>query len=484
MKTMDKIEWFSEKRKVADLKPYPGNPRQSNEKQEQDLEQSLDRFNLAEPLVVNIDGTVIGGNFRLRLLLKKGVEEIDVRVPNRELSKEEADELNLRLNKNQGMWDTDLLKEFGENMIGDVGFSSDEMDDIFGLETIDDFNVENEIEKLEKEGEIRTAAGQLWVMGDHRLIIGDATDRTMWERLLGKERFDFMFTDPPYRLAYKKGVRKVKTKEGFKLRKDQVYDSVGKTNKRGKPDFAFGAKSNRSYQGLEIKGGVPEFDEWLSIAKSFEKSTGANIMVFESWKNVRELWNAVEKYWKVMNMIVWHTPNRMQRWTSSNALYSKYDIAIAGESEGAGTNDDPEEELDEYLQLKGQKLIDSYDLAIYGTSGKRTRTANMEKSAKIKWGRLTDHVTANVGSTAESGQNLIFGTKPVQILVGYLKVLSPKGGAIMEPFGGSGSTIIASEIMKRRCFAIELSPLYAEVIIRRWEKFTGRIAEKIDGGNG
>lgn len=92
---------------------------------------------------------------------------------------------------------------------------------------------------------------------------------------------------------------------------------------------------------------------------------------------------------------------------------------------------------------------------------------------------MSDHITFNAVSEAQSGQNVVFGCKPVQILVPYIKTLSQRGGIVMEPFGGSGSTMIASEIMKRRCRTIELSENYAEVIIRRFEKFTGKKAIKL-----
>ena len=92
---------------------------------------------------------------------------------------------------------------------------------------------------------------------------------------------------------------------------------------------------------------------------------------------------------------------------------------------------------------------------------------------------MNDHITSSVETGSGSGQKIIFGTKPIQILVPYIKILSPRDGIVVEPFAGSGSTIIASEIMKRKCRAIELSTLYGEVIIRRFEKFTGKEATKL-----
>ena len=227
-----------------------------------------------------------------------------------------------------------------------------------------------------------------------------------------------------------------------------------------------------------MKRGVPEFDEWLSIAKDFQNQKSANIMIFENWRNTRELWNAIEKYWKIMNMIIWWLPNRMQGYTRPDEFYKKYDIALLGEKGFSQLNEEPEQEIEDYLRTKGQKLLDSYEVILYGRSGERTK--NIKTAARKKWGKVSDHITWTGDSQSTTGQNLVFGTKPLQILVPYVKILSPRNGIIMEPYGGSGSTIIASEIMKRKCRAIEISPTYGEVIISRFEKFTGKKVEKLD----
>ena len=137
---MNKIIWKNQKRKVSELKSFEGNPRKANEKEIQDLDKSLSRFNLADPLVINTDGEVIGGNFRLSRLKEKGIKEVDVRIPSRILTRKEAEELNLRLNKNQGSWDNEVLANFSEDLLLDAGWNKDELDEIFGLETVDDFD--------------------------------------------------------------------------------------------------------------------------------------------------------------------------------------------------------------------------------------------------------------------------------------------------------------------------------------------------------
>lgn len=465
---MEKINWKTEKRKIEELRPWEKNPRKFNEKQKIRLKESLEKFNLAEPIIINKDGTVIGGHFRLKVLKEMGVEEVDVRVPDRLLSEKEVEELNLRLNKNLGEWDWDLLANFDEELLKNVGFEDEELDEIFGLEVDDEFDVEKELNKILENKERRCKEGDLWQLGEHRLYIGNATDRKSWEKVLGEERFDFLFTDPPYKIAYTQRLGKVKTKEGMKLKRDRVYESIGKTRK------GFGYRSQRSYLGVEKTGRVPEYDEWLSIANEFQNPNGANVMIFENWRNTVALWQAIEKYWKIKNMIIWWLPNRHQGFSRKYSFFNKYDIApLAGEGV---LNEEYEEELEDYLKEKGQKLLDTYEVILYGQKG----DSYWDRKKKSKWAKISDHITWTAETEKSSGQNVVFGTKPIQILVPYIKILSPRNGIVVDCFGGSGSTLIACEIMKRKCRMIEIEPIYGEVIINRWEKFTNLRAKKIN----
>jgi DNA modification methylase len=461
--------------KIEELKPAEYNPRAMTEKEKKDLTESILRFGMVEPIVVNVaenrKNIIISGHQRFYICKELGWKEIPVvyvSIP--EIEKEK--ELNLRLNKNMGHWDWDLLANFDESLLLDIGFEAGEIDEIFGLKETDIFDEQEEFDKAVKEPKgVKT--GEIWKLGDHKLLIGDCTKKENWEKLLGKEKFDFMFTDPPYRLAYcKKRVRKVHTKDGWKIKKEREYNSVGETERAGKPK-GFGAKQNRIYEGVEMKGGVPEYDEWLSIANEFQNSKGANVMIFENWRNTVELWQAIEKYWKIRNMIIWHLPNRMQGFAMRQQFFNKYDIApLAGDGI---INEETEEEAEKYLIDKGQKLLDTYEVILYGKKGDSV----CDKKKGTQYAKISDHITWVASTEKSAGQSVIFGTKPIQILVPYIKILSPRNGIVMEPFGGSGSAIIASEIMKRQCRAIEISPLYAEVIIARFEKFTGKRAEII-----
>jgi len=454
---MEKIIWKNEKRKISELKQFEGNPRQANEKETEDLNKSLDRFNLAEPLVINTTGEVIGGNFRLRLLQQKRIEQADVRVPDRELTREEAKELNLRLNKNQGSWQLDLLANFSEDLLKDIGWNSSELDEIFSLETTDDFDLEKEFQKAVKEPKgLKT--GDLWQLGEHKLLIGDCTKKENWEKLLGDERFDFLFTDPPYLIGANLGNTKIGS-----------HDYKFKIKTKG----GFGYKGLREYRGLKERGGVPSYDSWLSIANEFQNPEGANVMVFECWRNTVRLWQAIERYWKIKNQIIWWLPNRSQGFSAPHKFFSKYDICpLAGEGV---LNEEYEEELDDYLKQKGQKLLDSYEIILYANQGK----SHWDKQKGSRWARINDHITWTAETGKSSGQSLIFGTKPLQVLTPFVKILSPRNGIVVDPFCGSASTLISCQIMKRRCRTIEVEPLYGEIAISRFERFSGQTALKL-----
>lgn len=472
---------------IEELKPTDYNPRGMTEKEKKDLTESILKFGMVEPIVVNgaenRKNVIIGGHQRFYICKELGWKEMPVVYVNiPEIEKEK--ELNLRLNRNLGHWDWDLLAKFDESLLKDIGFSNEELDEVFGLEVDDEFDLEKEFKKAIKNPK-GVKEGDLWQLGEHKLYIGDAVKKESWEKVLGEERFDFLFTDPPYKIGYGIGIKKQKTKEGFKLYQYRTYPSIGITNKDGESfDIEksplkrmvkyFGAKKNRGYLGVDKKGRLPEYDEWLSIANEYQNPKGANVMVFENWKNIREIWSAIEKYWKVRNMIIWWLPNRHLGWGRSWVHFNKYDIApLAGEGI---LNEEYEKELEDYLKEKGQKLLDSYEVILYGQKGK----SEWSRKKGSKWAKVSDHITWTAEETISGRvENIIFGKKPIQILVPYIKILSPRDGIVMDCFGGSGSTLIACEIMKRRCRMIEIEPLYGEIIINRWEKFTKKSAIKL-----
>ena len=152
-------------------------------------------------------------------------------------------------------------------------------------------------------------------------------------------------------------------------------------------------------------------------------------------------------------------------------VFNKYDIAIEG---GNGEeNFEYEKEMVTYLMEKGSKIINSYDIAIYGMDGE----PYFDRRKKTEWMRITDHITHTDDIMKQS---IVFGVKPVAVLLPYIKILSPRGGIVVDCFGGSGSTMIACEVMKRKARLIEKFPIYADLIISRYEHMTKIKPERIN----
>lgn len=125
------MKWHNETRKLEELKPSDYNPRKLSKKDERQLGESLDSFGMADVIVINTNGRIIGGHQRYAILKKQGIQEVDVRVPDQELTDKQERELNLRLNKNLGEFEKDLLKDFDKDLLEKVGFSDNEMESIF-----------------------------------------------------------------------------------------------------------------------------------------------------------------------------------------------------------------------------------------------------------------------------------------------------------------------------------------------------------------
>ncbi len=430
---------------IDTLKPAPYNPRTWSKEAVQQLKKSIAQYGIVDPLLVNSaekrKNIVIGGHFRLATLKELGIKTVPVvylHIPDEEKEKE----LNLRLNRNTGEFDWNLLAEFDESFLANVGFSSEDLDDIFAIEdTPEQFDLEKELKKLQIE-KISIKKGDVYDLDGSRLMCGDSTVEADVLKLMDGEKADMCFTDPPYILDYLKG--KTKQKDGVTL--------------------GFGTKKNRRY--LETETLPDNFsDLWMANVAKVQKPD-FSIIIFEHPKNLRTIWNALERYWRYRNTITWHVPNRVQGFSAKYKFFNKQDIALVGTSGEVVLDLEPES--DALLQTE-------YENAIYATSGK-PHWEGYEKGKKICPTDFIDHIAADEKS---SGQGIIFGTKPLELLIPYIKVLTKRGDLIVEPFGGSGSTLIAASKMHRRCYLMEKSPVYAEVIKNRWEKLTGKRAQKL-----
>lgn len=429
---------------VSKIKAAQYNPRSWNKFQEESLAESITRFGMVDPLILNGASSrkniCIGGHFRLKVAKDLGYTELPVvyvNIPNIEKEKE----LNLRLNKNTGSFDLKLLAEFDKAFLTDVGFSSEEMDEIFAIDpTPEHFDLNKELEKLDIKN-IKVKKGDVYELDGSRLMCGDSTIEEDMLFLMDEDQANMVMTDPPYLLNY----------------------LLGKTKQKDGVTVGFGAKKNRRYLETDV---LPDnfTDLWMANVAKVQKKD-FSIIIFENPKNLRTIWNALEVHWKYRNTITWHVQNRMQGFSAKLKFFNKTDIALVGSKGDVSLNMETEEEL----------FQNEYENALFATSG----SPHWESYGKGKKDCPTDFISHVAADKKSSGQDIIFGTKPVELLIPYIKVLTMRDDLVLEPFGGSGSTLIASLMIGRRCYLMEKSPVYAEVILRRWSMKTGKTPKLI-----
>lgn len=211
------LEWRTEKRKVSELKDHAKNPRKITKEQLEKLKESFQKFNYVEMVVVDSNNRILAGHMRVRVLkaLRRGKEEIEVRVPSRALTEEEADEYLLVSNKSGGDWDWDMLANNWEvDFLLNCGFTEDEMQIKKDVENAEDDGYEEDLPP-----EPKTNPGDLYELGEHRLLCGSATLHDDILKLCDDESIDLVLTDPPYNVAYTGG-----TSEKLTIKNDNMSD--------------------------------------------------------------------------------------------------------------------------------------------------------------------------------------------------------------------------------------------------------------------
>jgi DNA modification methylase len=393
---MAKINWTLQQFNIDDLTDYYKNPRSLSDKEFKQLKTSLDKFGMIDKPIVNADSanTIIGGHQRKHVLEASGVKEIECWIPDRELSDKEVEELNIRLNKNTGSWDFDMLaNEFELDDLLDWGFDKKDLDiDLWAGEAPED--VEPQIDKAEELREKwGVKLGDLWQLGDHRLICGDCTDKAVVERVMGGEKADMVFADPPY---------------GMNLNTD--YTEIAGSQK----SMAKGIKGKKY---APVIGDDVEFDP-------------SNILEIFSSVDEIILWGA-DYYAKSLPIGGWF-------------VWDKCVTKDGVVSEGA------------------EKMIGS----------------NFELCwSKRKHKREIARIFHKGMTSIDSSERVHPTQKPIQLAEWFANKFTGTGNIIVDPFLGSGTTLIACERLGRKCRAVEISPAYVAVAIQRWVDVTGGVPE-------
>lgn len=448
-----------EKRKISNLQYYPGNPRKINDFMLEKLKSSIQSFGIVEPLIINSKNEVIGGNQRLKALKELGMNEIDVVVV--ELPPEKEKALNIALNKIQGEWDYPLLKEILESLNSELeltGFSEQEIEQL--LSEFGTTKEEKEEEKIEK----RTIIGDIWQLGDHRIGCGDSGDNNFVEKITEGNKINLIITSPPYAEQRKNEYGGISS-EQYPLWFTQLSQNFLKILKEDGSFF------------LNIKEHCENSQRSLYVMKTI-------IMMVESG-------------WKYIDELIWYKTGLPGGW--SNRLRCDFEPVHWFTKDYPGIVEREVEEgigeeflVDEYENIyhfTKEKKIKFYPKAVGKISNDVNISTTFNKIKNINTGNITikapkEKGIARPGNVIKLQGNTEKWRHPAMFPVGlpefFIKLTTEKNDIVLDPFLGSGSTLIAAEKTGRICYGIDLKPEYIDIVLARWENFTGKKAKKID----
>ena len=370
---MKRITWKIEKRKLKDLKPHPKNPREFTQKGMKDLENSINSIGFMQPININQDCTILSGHGRALKLKEMGETEVDVYVPDRMLTPKQEDEVLVRANANTaGQWDWDLLAN---------NFELEEIND-WGLE-VPDMNIEaEELEAKEDDfdgeppAEPITVLGDLYEIGEHRLLCGDSTCSDTVAKLMNGEKADMVFTDPPY------GVD---------------YEGINNDDRKGLEELLRGAFGNMMVS----------------------TNNGGSFYCFHSDKCSDIFSKVYREFCHFSSMIIW---------------------------------------VKESIVLSQTDYQSKHESCMYGWFDNGTHKWYSDRKQESVW---------IAKSKREEGHTT---PKPIDIITKALNNSSRTNHLILDLFLGSGSTMVASHQLKRKCYGMELDPKYCDVIVKRMIK--------------
>jgi DNA modification methylase len=414
-------------REINELRPYAGNARTHSRKQIDQIARSIERFGFTNPVLIADDGEILAGHGRVAAARHLGWRE----VPTLALSKlDEAERrayvlADNKLALNAG-WDQEILAielqalvdlEFDVEL---TGFSLAEID--LAIDSAGDSQPHAVDAPEDRLPPLGTSAictsGDVWLLGRHRLICGDARDVQAYETLLAGERVDLIFTDPPYNVPV-----------------DGHVCGLGKVKHR---DFVMAS------------GEMSEDDFTRFLTASLEPAArlcrdGAIAFVCMDWRHMGELLAAGRQVFdELKNLVVWNKTNG-----------------------GMGTFYRSKHELIFVFKVGQGEHTNSFGL---GDTG-RYRT-NVWDYAGI----------SSVGANRDAELAMHPTVKPVALVADALRDCSRRGDLVLDQFGGSGTTLIAAEKVGRRGRLIEYDPLYCDTIIRRWQMLTGKKAKNASSG--
>jgi site-specific DNA-methyltransferase (adenine-specific) len=384
---------------IDDLKSDHKNARRRTDRSSSLIAESLKRYGAARSIVIDEDGRILAGNGtvegakkagigKLRIIETEGDELIAVRRSG--LTEDQKVGLALADNRSSDLseWDNDMLRKLSEEHDLKPWFEDDELLAEV-LDTVDGNTDPDDVP--EPPADPITKLGDLWILGNHRLLCGDSTDTIALGRLMAGLNADLWLTDPPYNVNYEGGT-------GLKIQNDNMKD-----------------------------GEFRQFLHDVYVAANCFLRAGA---VFYIWHADSEGYNfrgaASDVGWKVRQCLIWLKSSLVM---GRQDYQWKHEPCLYGWTEGAAH--------------------------YWGSDRKQTTILEFDKPR-----RNGEHPTM----------------KPVDLFEYQMANSTKQGDIVLDSFGGSGTTLIAAERIHRKARLMELDPAYCDVIVKRWEDFTGKKA--------
>ena len=412
---------------VEELRPSPRNARTHSKKQKALIADSISRFGMVTPVGIGPDRELVYGHARVEAAKLAGLET----VPVIRLDHLNADERRAYLLADNRLalesgWDRELLAlelrelEALDFNLPALGFRLPEIDDLYrDLADANPDGRDSPDDEIPDDCEgVVTQRGDIWHLGNHRAAQGDARDPGVYQLLLGDEKVDVVFADPPYNV--------------------RIENNVSGLGKVRHTDFAMasGEMSPDEFAKFLEDG----FNEAARRMRN-----GAIAFVCMDWRHLVELQTAGLKVFdELKNVCVWNKRN-----AGMGAFYrSKHELV--------------------FVFKKG----DEPHVNTFGLGGEGRHRSNVWDYAGV----------SGISKSGQSELAMHPTVKPVAMIVDALKDVSGRGAVVLDNFGGSGSTLIAAEKCGRRARLIEYDPRYCDTIVRRWQQYTGKVATLATSG--
>lgn len=426
---------------VDSLVPYVGNPRKNDHAVDR-MVAVIKEFGFRVPLVARSDGELVDGHLRLKAALAMGLREVPVLLAD-DMTPEQIRAFRLMVNRSAtwATWDEEqLAKEIAALLDANydltlTGFDQHELDkllmDVAATEHDPDAVPDVPAAPVVREGE-------LWLLGNHRLCCGDATNGVHVGYLLGGTPADMVWTDPPYNVDYEGKAGKIKND---KMSSAQFNDLLL---------AAFRQMHTALQPGGAIYVSHSEAGEGLAFRQAF-KQAGFRFASCLIWNKGQAVLSRSDYHWQHEPILYGWKPGAAHKWYGTRKPKTIIETgfsSVTSQDDGTWT-----------LLLDGK---------LYRLTGENICLEELPGTV--------------IDVQKPSKSDLHPTTKPVELVGVCVANSSRSGGIVYDAFGGSGSTLIACEQLGRACRAMELDPRFAQVILMRWQNFTGKQAVRESDG--